>query len=268
MGDRIMARRKAIGTAALAILLLMPLPAAAVTLISGGHSVRATVFTQGKQNPATLNTRLDGRSWVSTPPTTRTRFTNDVVVPPGNAGVSPVTAEAVQTAFWESDGRSGDVEFVYGWNFNFRPSDGVTGAEFVGTTPDWTYTFFAPRSGTFRLTYIVNATGNTFGLGGWNLIQNGNTVLDLQNPLTPVANGVGDFGFAGGQNHTFSLVNNANIVPGLGNAQLQGQMSASFRFFITDSAVPEPATWAMLIMGFAVIGGALRSARVRRSSWA
>ena len=35
----------------------------------------------------------------------------------------------------------------------------------------------------------------------------------------------------------------------------------SFTLAAVGNAVPEPATWAMLILGFGVVGGALRSAR-------
>ena len=31
-----------------------------------------------------------------------------------------------------------------------------------------------------------------------------------------------------------------------------------------DGAVPEPATWAMMIIGFGMIGGTMRSAKRRR----
>jgi len=33
---------------------------------------------------------------------------------------------------------------------------------------------------------------------------------------------------------------------------------------VTGSAVPEPATWAMMIVGFGVVGSTLRAARGRR----
>jgi hypothetical protein len=33
-----------------------------------------------------------------------------------------------------------------------------------------------------------------------------------------------------------------------------------------DGGVPEPATWAMLVLGFGFVGGALRTAHVRRCS--
>jgi PEP-CTERM motif len=47
---------------------------------------------------------------------------------------------------------------------------------------------------------------------------------------------------------------------GLGN--VQGNFTAT----ITSAAVPEPATWAMLILGFGVIGGAMRAGKARRGT--
>jgi len=36
--------------------------------------------------------------------------------------------------------------------------------------------------------------------------------------------------------------------------------------FVTDSAVPEPATWAMMLMGFGLMGVAMRSAKQRKTA--
>jgi hypothetical protein len=234
-------------------------PAVAVTPVEGLLQVRSTAFTQGKQNPATLSTVLGRETWSATTPTV-------IVVSGGTARVgtqsSPkAQAEALQHAFWEADGLSGNVSFDYSWRFGFNAGDGVTGAEFTGNTPDWNYTFDADRGGVFSLGYIVNANGNPFGLGGWNLVHNGVVVLPLQNVLDPRARGAFDFAYDGGQRHSFSLVNNANIVPGLGNASLQGGMTATFRYFITESAVPEPGSWAMMILGIGLVGATLRRRR-------
>lgn len=59
---------------------------------------------------------------------------------------------------------------------------------------------------------------------------------------------------------------------GRGNAWVRGIGSASdsfsnsFRFAITESAsvLPEPASWALMLLGFGAVGGALR----RRPAWA
>ena len=45
---------------------------------------------------------------------------------------------------------------------------------------------------------------------------------------------------------------------GLTNRQGQRQNLSHLTFFGTQSAVPEPATWAMMLVGFGLIGGAMR----------
>lgn len=42
---------------------------------------------------------------------------------------------------------------------------------------------------------------------------------------------------------------------------LAGAQAINYAFRITNAAVPEPATWAMLVLGFGVMGGAMRSRR-------
>ncbi len=46
--------------------------------------------------------------------------------------------------------------------------------------------------------------------------------------------------------------------------QTTGQLTnRSFRFYTSAAAVPEPATWAMMIVGFGLVGGAMRQKRTR-----
>ena len=46
--------------------------------------------------------------------------------------------------------------------------------------------------------------------------------------------------------------------------QETGSGSANYGFNFRLAAVPEPATWAMMIVGFGLVGGAMRSAKQRR----
>ena len=45
-----------------------------------------------------------------------------------------------------------------------------------------------------------------------------------------------------------------------------GSVQGNFTATITSAAVPEPSTWAMLILGFGVIGGAMRIRQARRGT--
>lgn len=54
-----------------------------------------------------------------------------------------------------------------------------------------------------------------------------------------------------------------NLVFNLGNFSLTNAGAGSLRLSITAAAVPEPATWAMMLLGFGMVAGA---ARYRRRS--
>ena len=45
---------------------------------------------------------------------------------------------------------------------------------------------------------------------------------------------------------------------------VSGRSGAQLVLEVNNSAVPEPATWAMLLLGFGVVGGAMRSAKRRQ----
>ena len=64
---------------------------------------------------------------------------------------------------------------------------------------------------------------------------------------------IGRFFATAGSKLTFSAVGTSNSLGGYVDN-------------ITLAAVPEPATWAMMIMGFGLIGGALRSAKGRQTT--
>ena len=61
------------------------------------------------------------------------------------------------------------------------------------------------------------------------------------------------FNFGNGGAFSVTLSNVEFRTPGAANV--------SARFELLSNAVPEPSTWAMLILGFGVVGGALRSQR-------
>nr|WP_309642845.1 PEPxxWA-CTERM sorting domain-containing protein [Phenylobacterium sp.] len=55
-----------------------------------------------------------------------------------------------------------------------------------------------------------------------------------------------------GSELTFASATNTPFGPAIGNVSI-------------SSAVPEPATWAMMIIGFGAVGGVARNARRRQS---
>jgi PEP-CTERM motif len=79
--------------------------------------------------------------------------------------------------------------------------------------------------------------------------------------------------FSEAVNYTFlpGDITNANFLlvdrdaSGFSSGAVNGTLNlASVRFSTLTPAVPEPASWAMMIAGFALVGGALRSANCRR----
>ena len=66
------------------------------------------------------------------------------------------------------------------------------------------------------------------------------------------------FNFGNGGSFSMSLSQTTFGTPGSAN------VSATFE--LLANAVPEPSTWAMLILGFGVVGGAMRNARRQRTS--
>ena len=67
-------------------------------------------------------------------------------------------------------------------------------------------------------------------------------------------------GFVSGLNTLELIVNNNNN--GINGQNLtQGPSSVFFSGTVTSGAVPEPATWAMMMIGLAALGTALRNRR-------
>lgn len=166
----------------------------------------------------------------------------------------------------QSSGTSnaGTVHFQdYGWSFNApNRADAGQGASLNDHSfgPDWSYTFKADANGTLAMTYdsfVVLDNGVVFGLQGWDIGWSGTGGgLLLANASDPTANGTFTRGIIAGQTYTLSLSNNTNISTA-GNLSGGAAMSGNFNYTITDK-VPDAATWTLMIVGFAGVGGAMR----------
>ena len=68
--------------------------------------------------------------------------------------------------------------------------------------------------------------------------------------------------------HEERYLANFRIPAGMQQIMVRGSAGANGSYFglLTLSGVPEPSTWALMIMGFGVTGGALRRRRVRATS--
>jgi hypothetical protein len=74
------------------------------------------------------------------------------------------------------------------------------------------------------------------------------------------------YGIAGDTNNPYA---NGNVYANSGFGNFSG-FDYAFRTYADDAtgAVPEPATWAMMIMGFGLVGGAMRRRQNVRVSFA
>lgn len=181
-------------------------------------------------------------------------------------------------------------------------ADTLTGATITGpsgtvwnTTVDGFYTLFlqSPGLGNFlnpndeSINLAVGSAGARALLAGegwvaggtadsdpvYNLLLNfasGNTLNGTYTPLTNVFTSGSSFNYLG---DTFTLsefsfrrnlgdsVSPFTAVPGGDGNDYNG----NFRINVATAAVPEPATWAMMMLGFGAVAGALRSRRSKQT---
>jgi len=61
--------------------------------------------------------------------------------------------------------------------------------------------------------------------------------------------------------YNYTLFNGASVV---GTGQLDARTGPATADFSAVSAVPEPSTWALMLIGFGLVGGALRTSKRRQ----
>lgn len=126
-----------------------------------------------------------------------------------------------------------------------------------GFPANWFYEFTATGNGVFQGTYDITAIGSTFGLQsiyltGAGFLELGGGVLD------PTGSGAFAIPLSAGQTYRLSFWNFGNIATS-SLADITGVASARINWeIVTSPVIPEPGTWALLIAGFGLVGGALR----------
>jgi hypothetical protein len=242
-------------------------PAAAATAIDGGLNIVANAYIHG--GPTV--TSMDSQTWSSVPATL-----NVAANAVANGGVyldhnERVSAFGAAQATWAS-ANAGSVDFTnYGWTFSVKNDDPVAnGADLDANRPgdgaDWSYVFQATGDGVFQMTYNVSATGSKDGLFGWAIDFNGVSVgpdlTTLQFADDPTTSGVVTEAVTKGQFYSVTLFGNPNI-GACCQRNFTGEMDGQFNWQITerDAGVPEPASWAMMLMGFGGLGAMMRLRR-------
>jgi Domain of unknown function (DUF4394)/PEP-CTERM motif len=108
------------------------------------------------------------------------------------------------------------------------------------------------------------------------VLDSANDVLAIQNAATGVLTRVGalgvdigartSFDIVGTANNTFVQAGNTLYSINLSTGALSTIGNTDRTLFGLSAAVPEPATWAMMIIGFGAVGAAARSSRRKRNT--
>ena len=133
-------------------------------------------------------------------------------------------------------------------------------AVFTGSTRINQYGNFNNLETIFTLT-VTDLSNNALALSPASTVgATYSPVLDVQGSFKVTqAFGVRPTGSGGSYTAPNPYYNAAQGTPGSGGPYVLNSVGAGF--YYTENAVPEPASWAMMIGGFALAGGAMRSRR-------
>jgi hypothetical protein len=247
--------------------MLASAPAAAlVTAVSGGVQWQSSV----KMNDVVTLGNLSQDNWaVLNPGVTYTANSQAEAVGANFQGVQRRYSYGNAGATWESASKG---SFGANWGFASEGSGGGYVAN-DALRPNWSYTFTLDAPGTFtynfRVAHELVKGISTFGVNGFFLETslgpqdyNAGYILD---DVDPFFEGGGAIGFGAGT-HTVTLFNIQRVSSGINPREAFGVQSFNWEILPGVTAVPEPASWAMLIAGFGLTGVSMRrrQAQLRR----
>lgn len=140
--------------------------------------------------------------------------------------------------------------------------DGDTGTASLGSAAQYLYFFSTDTPTAFELNWGVSAYGSMASQVAWLRDRSSGDDLLRLDGLGNGANGATSV-LLGPGSYELRLQDASAPAVGAGGVAAAG-LSSQYSF--TMRAVPEPATWAMLLTGFGVVGGTLRRRRRRMSS--
>lgn len=235
---------------------LIAAPALAVTADSASVGARALVRID-----AAVDSQQNAASAPGAP-ASLAASASAALAPAGSA----LSAASQVRASWAS-ANQGQVSVGWGWQVSNISSN----AGEIDTRNDpglnWIYNFTTGnQAGTFSANWTMNVAGgeDAFGLNG---IYGVGGLPQFITPFTATpTSGNGSFSVALAPNtsYSFGLLNYGNIVGSITDRSPNALFTMDWR--ITGgggggSTVPEPASWAMLLAGFGLIGTTMRQRR-------
>jgi hypothetical protein len=231
---------------------------AAVTPISGGVAAEAYASAGSIENfgPASAT------GWTTLQPGVAfNAFSSAVANFPGGLAGNPAFASTRMEIF--SNWASATAGTVYmGWG-HFIENSGE--AEAGNADPEWRYQFSLSTPAELLLNWsgfsTVTAGSSTFGLGSAIMLVNDGSEFSQQlstggSIMGPFGSGTSTAMLAPGN---YLLTLNPNHRVGAGSTiGADAQLSIDWSINPMAGAVPEPASWAMLIAGFGLVGATMR----------
>ncbi len=236
-----------------------------------------TAAAAAAAGPVTVS-QVSNQSWSGTPTTLNASADAFATL-----GTDTLDTHGSASATWNS-ATSGSVTFTnYGWDFAVFNNVSESDLTQNRGGSDWSYSFTATDDGQITVGYSVLATGSTFGLWGWNInCSCGGTGGGIQDINDPTGTGTFSGDLFAGNSYTITLDGNPNVFWNGPSGNYSGAMSGQFDWQITGtdasadggqlnivanstigSAAPEPAAWALMLVGFGGLGVTLRSLRRR-----
>lgn len=173
------------------------------------------------------------------------------------------TAGAATITFDDLAGSNGDAFSSYsedGFTFTKTSGDAFVAAVYGNPTPD---IFFGPNYGSAAASFDLTSSSGDFVFGGFDLAAS-NGVANYV--IAGFLNGASVFAFAGSYEGGFSTIGSTStgLVDKVSFLVTASGTSANIDNIVASvAAVPEPATWTMMLIGFGAVGAAMRSQRRR-----
>ncbi|MDX2209877.1 MAG: PEPxxWA-CTERM sorting domain-containing protein [Sphingopyxis sp.] len=215
---------------------------ASVAVLAAAPASATVIFTSGFEGPGNSN---NSRTPANDP---------GVKTPAGDYGLY-TTADG-----WTADNPTHPIELQNRVAGNPAPTGGDVFVE-LDSTKNSSMSRTIVSGGSYLLSFLYSPRpGRPASTNGIEVLLNG-----------VVFNPPGTVTGAGGSNTTWSTISIGKFYAAAGSKLTFKAVGTSDSFGgyvdnITLAAVPEPATWAMMIMGFGLIGGALRSAKGRQTA--